>query len=81
MNKALGQTVEQIWLEYDKDGNGILDRDEMRLFIRDVLVECGLAKNYNEQDFAKVFQMVDEDGNGTICKKEMFKFVKKISKL
>ena len=35
--EALLQTVNEIWCNYDKDGNGYLDKREMRAFINDTL--------------------------------------------
>ena len=35
--EALLQTVNEIWCNYDKDGNGYLDKKEMRTFINDTL--------------------------------------------
>ena len=80
-DKVLAGTVNQIWAEYDKDGNGWLDRDEMKGFIKDILVECNLISNYNEKDFERVFSLFDDDGDGRISRSEMFQFIKKISEL
>jgi Ca2+-binding EF-hand superfamily protein len=39
---AVEQVVEDIWDNYDKDGNGFLDLREARKFLRDVIRESGL---------------------------------------
>ena len=31
--EALMKTVDDIWKEYDRDNNGVLDRSEMRSFV------------------------------------------------
>ena len=31
--EALMKTVDDIWQEYDRDGNGVLDKSEMRSFV------------------------------------------------
>ena len=31
--EALMKTVDEIWAQYDKDGNGVLDKTEMRSFV------------------------------------------------
>ena len=41
-DKVLCVIVNQIWKEYDTDGNGSLDKEEMQFFVRDILVESGL---------------------------------------
>ena len=74
-------TVSQIWAEYDTDENNWLDKDEMRLFVQDILTECSMIKNYNDRDFETVFSMFDSDGDGRISKSEMFTFIKEISNL
>lgn len=78
-NSVLMATVDQIWTEYDKDSNGWLDRAEMQLFVKDILVECELIENYTDADFERVFAMFDTDGDGRVSREEMAVMVKKIS--
>ena len=71
--------VQQIWNEYDADNNGWLDKNEMRLFVIDILYNQKLGKQYNEPDFEKVFQQFDTDGDGRISKIEMLNFLKQFN--
>ena len=75
-DKVLCSTVNQIWAEYDQDGNGSLDKEEMQSFIHDILVESGLIQNYTDRDFNRVFSMFDRDGDEKISRNEMFLFIK-----
>ena len=34
--------MDQIWLRYDVDGNGVLDRNEAKRFIKDSLHHLGV---------------------------------------
>ena len=72
-------SVNQIWVEYDDDENGWLDKEEMRAFVQDMLVECGLITNYTDNDFERVFTQFDTDGDGKISKPEMLAFIKRVS--
>ena len=65
------ETVHQIWQEYDTDNNGCLDKDEMKLFIKDILTETSHISNYNDNDFEKVFKLFDDNGDGKVSQSEM----------
>ena len=80
-DKLVTSTVNLIWAEYDTDENGWLDEEEMRQFVKDILIECNLITNYNESDFERVFALFDSDGNGRITKPEMLIFIRRISNL
>ena len=38
---GIPQAVEEVWKKYDLDGNGVLDKKEMRNFVKDTLCELG----------------------------------------
>ena len=73
--------VDEIWEEYDTDGNGSLDKDEVRLFIEETLLDLNDQEAIDEEDFEKTFKEFDKDDSGTIDKTEMADFIKKISGL
>ena len=37
IDSSISKCVDEIWSKYDKDDNGHLDKDEVRLFVRDLL--------------------------------------------
>ena len=51
----------------------------MRLFVLDILVQCGLMSNYNNADFEKVFSIFDTNGDGVVSREEMLSFLKQIT--
>jgi Ca2+-binding EF-hand superfamily protein len=72
--------IDNIWDQYDQDGNDYLDKQEARKFIRDVLRESGLFGNTmsNEVDerlIKEVFHEIDADHNRRISKEEMKKSI------
>ena len=37
-NENIRKTVEQVWAEFDTDGNGVLDHDEAKNFFDKILI-------------------------------------------
>ena len=70
-------TVNQIWQQYDSDGNGVLDKAETRRFITDTLHEMDDLSSFNETDFNSCFKLFDTNDDGVISKEEMLTFIRK----
>jgi len=45
--------VDDIWVEYDKDGLGALDKDETKKFVKNTLSEMGDGGEFSEKDFGQ----------------------------
>ena len=60
--------VQQIWAEFDGDGNGSLDRDETKKFVKKMLSEVGEATDFSDDEFNKCFEEFDTDKDGTVDK-------------
>ena len=73
--------INEIWNEFDEDGNGDLDYDETKAFVKHTLIEMGETANYSENDFLQCFYQFAEGGAGFITKSEMAIFVKKVAGL
>jgi len=69
--------VDEIWLSYDADKNGRLDKREAKRFIQDTLRRVGEGDYILRDDFGKIFSIWDKDKSGTIEKPEMTEFFKK----
>ena len=74
--------MNEIWAEYDTDGSGVLEREETRLFVTDVLKGLGINNGqFSDNDFEITFRETDLDGNGVISKSEMRHFIKNVAGL
>ena len=77
---VIDKCVEDIWSQFDKDGNGCLDKEETKKFVEATMKEIGDA-SHSEEDFDACFQEFDTNGDGTISKDEMANFIKKVAGL
>ncbi len=72
--------VEKLWSQYDKDGSGMLDKDEAKVFIMSTLADMGAADaQFSDEDYDACFLEFDVDGSGQISKGEMTAFIKKVA--
>ena len=69
--EALMKTVDEIWTQYDKDGNGVLDKTEMRSFVEATITQSGVNKVVTDEEFNQIFAQFDLDSSSTIEKDEM----------
>jgi Ca2+-binding EF-hand superfamily protein len=78
-DQAIFNKIDEIWIKYDTDKNGVLDREETRTFVRENFEALGTDRSLLEEDkFNAVFNNFDKDGSGGIDKSEMYKFIKSI---
>ncbi len=70
--------VDNIWAEFDKDGSGVLEKDEAKKFLQSSLSEMEDADKFSEANFEEFFKESDKNGNGTIDKDEMVIYLKKL---
>ena len=59
MSNHLMKYVEKIWLKYDDDNNGYLDKLETKQFIHDTMIEMGNKISFSDADFNKYFRQID----------------------
>ena len=79
IDNVIAKCVDEIWGKYDTDGNGNLDKDETKRFVRDSLSD--ISEGFNEKDFDQCFREFDKDNSGTIEKGEMVQFIKQVAGL
>ena len=85
VEKELKSLVKDIWKKYDRDDNGVLDRDEIKSFVADILNDVKLDKQWQTKpdsaklDINEIFDQIDKDGNGTVDINEMVVFLIKVS--
>ena len=69
--------VQKIWETFDSDGNGVLDKGEMRQFVEQFITYAtGEDNQFSDEEFGRVFRELDQDGDGTVDPMEMFVFIK-----
>ncbi len=78
--RVFKQAIDKIWLQFDADNNGSLDRDETKIFLQTVLGDVPPPNNYDDSKFDQTFKAIDKNGNGRIEKNEMFMFLKAVCK-
>ena len=80
-DRFLRQQVNKIWGKFDEDRNGVLDRQEMCQFVRE-LTEGTIDDEWlTEDNLRRVFESFDVNNDGSIDKDEMFAFVKYVTRL
>ena len=80
IDQVILKCVNDIWLEYCKNGSNSLSKEETKNFIKSTLADMETEK-FSEADFEACFDEFDKDGSGTIEKEEMVAFIKKVSGL
>ena len=76
--EIIDKYVQQIWTDFDDDGNDSLDKDETKEFVKKMLAEVGEDTDFSDEEFNKCFDEFDTDGNGSVDKQEMKDFIMKI---
>ena len=67
---------------YDADGNGVLDKDESKLFVQEMMSDlvAPSGEEIDDASFEQIFAMLDTDGSGSIDKQEMFNYLRHVCK-
>ena len=63
--------MKRLFLEWDKDGNGVLDREELEFQLKRCLPKSGIT----EEELSQLIDKVDTGGDGQIQVDEFVKFV------
>lgn len=70
--------VDQLYMRYDRDRSGGLDRREMTRAMNELLVEYGVGMRINERQAGMLMRSIDDSGDGKVQKAEFFRMVKMI---
>jgi Ca2+-binding EF-hand superfamily protein len=63
--------VDEIWSCYDVDGDGIMDKEEVRHFIKEYMPVFSPSFVYSHRTFEDMFLKMDDDGSGTVDSQEL----------
>ena len=64
--------VEKVWIIYDLDNSGSLDKEEVKDYIKFM---AGAGNSMTDDQIDQVYDMIDIDNNGSIDKAEMETFL------
>lgn len=78
-NRDLKEGLRKLFRQYDADGNGHIDQNELWAMLIEVTIAGGgkgkSSSNFSEEDAESVMASLDEDGNGTVEEDEMVDWV------
>lgn len=75
--EATKKLIDELWSKYDTDGNGQLDRGELKKFIGDI--QGKMAMDVEQGDYFNLIRSkFDQDGDEKIEKSEMHRFIKQV---
>ena len=74
--------MDKIWVEYDVNNSGVLEKEELKEFVKAFMAKHGHPDAVDAVDaqFGMVFDMFDDNRNGKIEKAEIHKFLKEFQK-
>lgn len=72
------QVVEEAFKQYDTDGSGFLERDEIRKLLNDACAAFG-AQPIEDDQLDQVIAGIDENHDGKFSQDEMCQILKAIS--
>ena len=88
-HEIIANSVDDIWDDFDDDGNGYLDKQECFKFIMESFLAVSPDADAADGDASKIdnnshlkeqfeyfYQKVDVDGSGAVTKNEMLQFIK-----
>ena len=78
VESIISNCVEDIWDDFDDDGNGFLDKGETLAFVKRQLIEMGEGGDFSLLDFEACFRQHKDTDDGVVTKPEMISFIKKV---
>ena len=78
MNEEDQKKFDETWAQLDKNGDGVLENNEAKSFVEDLMKESGASKKEIDETFKEIWnQFLEADTNcdGKISKEEMRKYI------
>lgn len=77
LEREINQVIDEIWVKFDKDNSGSLNKKEcLQFFNESIVVMYGESRDLSDKDFETAFKLVDQNNNGQVSRDEMREFVK-----
>ena len=70
--EALQEVAEKLFTDMDKNGNGKLEKEEVKAFTMETMKVLKPGQPFNEEEFEENFKNLDQNEDGTVSKKELF---------
>ena len=77
-HEIIANSVDDIWDDFDDDGNGYLDKQETLAFVKRQLIEMGESGDFSLLDFEACFKQHKDNDDGLVTKPEMIQFIRKV---
>jgi Ca2+-binding EF-hand superfamily protein len=76
LEKTVRDVIDVVWVQYDKDKTGFLDKKETKDFIKGILKELGESFKFSDKEFESNFKAYDKDGSDALSKEEITTLIK-----
>lgn len=77
---VIDEVVDKLMKKFDLDGNGVLEKNEFKVFLQTTLSQHGDAKQMSNSEFESMFKEFDKNNDNTICKLELRAFIAQLFK-
>ena len=74
----MANAVDELWAQYDTDGNGHLDKTETMRLVKGLMTSLNISSDFSEKDFDLCFSEFDIENTGQITKENMVNYIKKL---
>lgn len=77
-DEQLRQIVDVVFVRYDNDNSGALDREEVKRLVADVFTQLDMHRLADPNEIDKFINSIDKNGDGLIQKPELFDIFKEM---
>lgn len=77
-DETFDHVCKEVFKTIDDDGNGHLERSEIKAFIEKICKEMGMKNNPDDKTMNEVFAELDEDGSDDVSAEELKTFLRKL---
>lgn len=74
----LREIVDVVFMRYDADNSGALDREEVKILIADVFTQLDMHRLADPKEIDKFINSIDKNRDGLIQKPELFDIFKEM---